>query len=608
MRGWRVLGVACLAAVSAGGCAGSERPRSVIVITMDTTRADHLGPYGYSSARTPTLDGLAERGTVYERAYATAPETLPSHASIFTGLYPPSHDVRLNLNYRLPDDATTLAEVLRGRGWKTFAVCASTVLDARFGLDQGFDVYDGPDIAVAGDGDGEEEWRAEQVTAKALAHMRGREEAPFFLWVHYYDPHSPYAPPAPFSAPTGAVPESPELYDLEIANMDYWMGALLDGLDERGALKDTLIVVVGDHGESLGEHGETYHTLFIYDATIHVPLIVAGPGVPEGRRVAETVSTVDLFSTILAFLNVEPPPTSSHRLPGLAVGTAAADEQRAVYSESMSPSVRFGWGALESVRTENWLYIRAPKPELYRLDGSDAGQIANLISEHKETAHELDSLLSEMMAAMPLPEHEHRADRIVTEKEERALAALGYAAPGGEAARHASAADPKDLVEVAEAFELALLAGRTGKPRVAVDLLGWAVKADPENFTLLVEYGRALYRTRQYVDASDAFSKARGLGNPAWQVFVDAAAADEGLGRTAPAEAAMDQALQRSPRPADAWNRMGRLRIQRGAWDDAKLAYRKVLELDPGDLVAPRALDWLASYNPAGAGGTGHHR
>ena len=376
-------------------------------------------------------------------------------------------------------------------------------------------------------------------------------------------------------------------------------------LDERGALKDTLIVAVGDHGESLGEHGETYHGLFVYDATIRVPLLVAGPGIPAGRRVADLVSTVDLFSTILAFFKIEPPPTSSRVLPGLAIGPAAMEKRRAVYSDSMSPSVRFGWGALESIRTEDWLYIRAPKRELYGMDGSDPGQKVNLANARKDTARELDSLLTETLGAMPASGSGRQADRVVTENEERALAALGYVARGTEMAPRSSAADPKDLVEVAEAFELALLAVRTGRPAVAADLLDWAVKADPENFTILVEYGRAQYRVRRYAAASDAFSKARGLGNPAWQVFVDAAAANEALRRTASANAAMSEALERSPRPADAWSRLGQLRLQRGAREEAELAFRKVLELDPDDRVAPRALEWLAGSAGDSTGGGG---
>jgi arylsulfatase A-like enzyme/cytochrome c-type biogenesis protein CcmH/NrfG len=599
---WTVLGFACFVGALAGGCARVEKPRSLIVITLDTTRADRLGAYGHPEAQTPNLDRLAARGTLYERAYATVPETLPSHASIFTGLYPPSHGVRLNLNYHLPDEAVTLAELLGGRGLRTTAVCAADVLDRRFGLAQGFQIYDAPEIPIAGGDDGE--WSAEEITTKALAHMRGWEEQPYFLWAHYYDPHAPFEPLPPFAAPEGAEPESPELYDLEIAFADHWIGVLLDRLDARGGLDDTLIVVVGDHGESLGEHGESYHMLFVYDATIHVPLIVAGPGAPAGRRVADVVSTVEVFSTILASFGVDPPPSSSRMLPGLELGPAAAPQKLLAYSDSMTPPLRFGWSSLEALRTEDWLYIRAPDEELYRLDGSDPGQEINLFRAEPETASELRALLQETVREMPVTGFGDRTGRVATDEEVRALAALGYVAGDENEPPEVAGADPKDLVEVAEAYQLARLARRKGRLDVALDLLDWAATVDPGNMAVVVDLGRTLYRAGRHAAAVDAFSRVRGVvRSVSWLVLVDAAAAHEALGQTAAADAAFADALEECPRPAEAWNRLGRLRVLRGDREEAERAFRTVLELYPEDAFAPRALERLARRAEDAAGG-----
>ena len=562
----------------------------MILITLDTTRADHLGPYGYPSAKTPTLDRLAAEGTLYARAYSPAPETLPAHTSMMTGLYPPSHGVRLNLNFRLPAAAVTLAESLQERGFRTAAVAASGVLDARYGLDQGFEIYESPPLQTE-----TPEWSAEEITTRALSATEGFGQERFFLWAHYYDPHSPFEPRAPFEAPEGATPESTELYDLEIGYMDLWIGKLLEGLESRGQLDATAVVVAGDHGESLGEHGETYHTLFVYEATQHVPLIIRAPGLPAGKSVDNLVASVDLFATVLALAGMEPPPgTSSQLLPGLGLEARAAPPRREAYSESMAPPLRFGWAGLQAVRARNWLYIRAPTEELYDLTADPAQQI-NLAYTDKELLGNMRGLLQSALDEMPATVWEERAAPKMGENELRALEALGYLG----ASRRASSdvplegSDPKDMVEVAEAYQLAKLARRLNRPETAEELLRFVVAADPENFGGWQLYGQVLFNLGRLDESASALERALSLRPSDWQVLLLLAATERDLGAAGAAEWHLQEALRFSPFPAEVWRGLARLRIALRDWEGAAEAYGKVLEHEPQDERAAWALQKL---------------
>jgi len=297
MRSTQGLGFLLAGLLALSACQADPRP-NVLLITLDTTRADHLGAMGDTAARTPTLDALAARGALFERAYASTPRTLPSHTTILTGLEIDQHRVRDNGQFFARDAGETLAERLGARGYATAAFVAAAVLDSVFGLDRGFDIYD-DDIP----------WdqrplnrtvpqrRGEVVVDHARAWLEQRPRGPFFLWVHLYDPHSPRDPPAPFAAM-----EDP--YAAEIAYADAQVARLLDAVERATAGQDTLIVVIGDHGESLGEHDEPTHGITAYDSTLHVPLIAVGPGFPPGERTARFVQSVDVTPTILAAIRL----------------------------------------------------------------------------------------------------------------------------------------------------------------------------------------------------------------------------------------------------------------------------------------------------------------
>ena len=462
---------------------GVEKP-NVLLVTLDTTRADHLACYGYTGASTPNLDAAAGRGVLFEQAATAAPLTLPSHSTIMTGMYPTFHGVRVNGNTALGDDQTTLAEVLSARGYATGAFIAAFVLDGRWGLKQGFDHYDDKfnlqkykhlDL-------GEVQRPGNEVVDAALAWLDGEKSKPFFAWVHLYDPHIPYAPPEPYaSAYARRGPYG--LYDGEIAFMDEQIGRLTDWLARNGLDKSTVVVFVGDHGESLGNHGEGTHGYFIYDYAMHVPFLVATPfDALRGKRVPAQVSTADVFPTILDLVGAAPQAKVQGRsLVGLMFDPGRKDNVPA-YGEAMASNVQFGWSALHALRTPRYKYIDAPRAELYDLV-RDAGEQENVLAKSPDVARrmkaELDRLMTETSRNAPAPQ----AADLDKETMER-LSALGYVgAPVS--SRKASAAsgplaDPKDKLKVFMAVTRAgelILAERYAE---AVTPLEAALREEPE--------------------------------------------------------------------------------------------------------------------------------
>jgi arylsulfatase A-like enzyme len=307
-------------ALAAVSCARALPPRHVILISIDTLRADHLGCYGYTGARTPNIDALAAEGALFENAATAAPLTLPAHSSIFTGRTPLRHGIVDNFGFRLPDGETTLAEKLNAHGFATGGFAGAFVLDSRFGVAQGFETYvdrfETPSESATGLGGHERS--ADQVLPPALEWMAGQGERPFFAFVHFFDPHAPYDPPSAFLEAPGS---DAARYDAEIAFVDSQVGKLVAFLKERGLYGDSLIVLLADHGESLGEHGESTHGLFVYDATIRVPLLVRGRGIVPGTRIGAQVRTIDVMPTVLELLGLTPGPEVEGRsLEPLLVG------------------------------------------------------------------------------------------------------------------------------------------------------------------------------------------------------------------------------------------------------------------------------------------------
>ena len=396
-------------------------PLNVLLITLDTTRADRFGCYGYEPAQTPTLDRLAREGILFERAATAAPLTLPAHATLLTGKYPPEHGLHYNGQNSLGTEIPLLTEILGNRGYRTGAFIGAMVLRAKFGLARGFQVYD-DDIRGAEPTTGHHDRMrtGETVVSSALAWLQRQPTSkPFFCWVHLYDPHHPYLPHEDLFG-TKFIDRP---YDGEMAYIDQQVERLVSDLQARGLTERTLVIIVGDHGESLGEHGESTHAYMLYESTMRVPLIATAPRlISPGTRVTGPVSLVDVYPTILDCLQVPlPQPTLGRSLVpafrghDLAPGTC--------YGETDQPFGEFHFAPLKSLTTERWKFVRTPQIELYDLQ-ADRAELKNLAAQHPAEVHDLDAQLSEL---------EQRMNRgtapatQLTAKEQRALESLGYA-------------------------------------------------------------------------------------------------------------------------------------------------------------------------------------
>lgn len=548
-----ILRIACVACALSGllACAPpAPRPQRILLVTIDTLRADRVGAYGFKGAHTPTLDALAKDGVRFDTAISPVPLTLPAHATLMTGLDPDQHGVRHNAVFALEPAIPTLAERLRASGFGTAAFVGAFVLDQRFGLARGFDVYDDR-IGERRSGDavvGFAERPAGEVVDAFLAWLPTAPDR-FFAWVHVYDPHSSYDPPAGFSL---GFPG--RLYDGEIAYVDAQLARLLDALGKRFDPAGTLVVVTADHGESLGEHGEPTHSYSLYEGTQRIPLIWSGPGFRGGATVPDVVRLADIAPTLLASVGAEPFVAASGRdLHDVVRGGARAEP---AYSETLATHFDYGWSALFAVRDGRWRYVQAPEPELYDLQ-ADPRELRNLAAEQPDVARERAAwIAARRAAARPLGESaELSAD------ERARLQALGYVA-GAADVRDADlgGADPKQRLAVLQALDRAESFGAKGR---------WA-----EAYAQLasLEEDGAMFRSIRASFAANA-----GL-------------LDEG-------ERDIRAALAREPERADYLNVLALVHEKRGDDVGAIEIYRRLLEIDPNDATASVALGRIAESN-----------
>lgn len=437
----RTLLILAAVVVAAGAAvrAGRQLPKAtgapvnVVLITLDTTRADRLSPYGFMDAPMPALERLAREGVVFDQAMSVAPLTLPAHTSLFTGLLPPRHGVRDNADPPLGAMIPTLAELLRARGVRTGAFVGSTVLDADRGLARGFDRYGG----VETDGPvPTPQRRADAVATDAIGWLDSVAGSPFFLWAHFYDPHRPYDAPEPYRS-TGADP-----YIAEIVFADAQIARLLSAFERLGTLEQTVIIVVADHGESLGDHGERDHGIFLYDSVMRVPLIIRVPGARPGR-VADVVRITDLMPTMLELSGAPAAASDGVSLAGVLNGTRRYADLES-YSESLYPQ-RFGWSPLRALRAGRFKFIEAPRPELYDLE-RDPFEQRNIHGDRPTVAAAMRRRLASMSA---FDGGGTGADsrRSVTPDVQQRLAALGYIGTAPiPASASATYPDPKDCL------------------------------------------------------------------------------------------------------------------------------------------------------------------
>ena len=538
---------------------------NVVLVTVDTLRADRLGP-----VLTPAMDALARRGVWFANARSTAPLTLPAHASIMTGLLPPGHGVRLNGVHRLREGMPTLGRVLQSAGYRTGAFVGAYVLDSRFGLDQGFDVYD-DEIPKSGNATGllEADRRGDVVAARAIAWLRSLPDdgRPYFLWMHLYDPHAPYTPPAEWLARANG-----QAYDGEVAFADAQIGAVLDALPDGGRRARTLIVVVGDHGESLGEHGEASHGLLLYEAALRVPLVVAAKGLPVATR-HEPVSLVDIFPTVLGMLGLRAPAPHDGRDLFATGGRTASSE---VYAETNYPETA-GCSPLRALVDRRWKYIGGPAhPELYDL-AQDPEERHDVAGGHAPIVSAMGSRADAVAARAATSVEAARSAEVV----ER-LRALGYVAGASSPGRAGDAApSPVTIVREWSRFQDALGDLHRGEAGRAAGTMAALVQERPDAPVFQATYARALGEARRTADALAAYRAALRRWPQDTMLLHGLAVASRNAGLVDQAMRAEQAVLALDPTDATAHNGMGLLFAGAGLFKEAGAAFERAVALDP---------------------------
>jgi arylsulfatase A-like enzyme/Tfp pilus assembly protein PilF len=488
---WRILG------------RHSAHP-NLLLVTIDTLRADRLGSYGYAQASTPVLDRLARRGARFESALTSVPLTGPAHSTILTGLYPPVHGVRDNVVFVLDPRHQTLATLLKKRGYRTGAFVSAYPVAGAFGFRQGFDDFSEGFHESQNPGTGGAERPANEAVDAALAWLGKDEPGPFFAWLHLYDPHSPYRPPAPYDARFKDRP-----YDGEIAFADAQLGRVLEWLRASGHDEDTVIAMVADHGESLGEHNEATHAILIYQATLRVPFLLAGPGVPAGTVVTSRVGTVDLLPTVLGLLGFDAPPG----LPGLDLRVALKGGRlppQPLYAESLFGRLNCRWSSLRAWVQADWKLIDGSEPELYNLS-EDPSESRNLAADDAERVRHLQNALHAAVRQMTPGGDHARANPISPEQEER-LRSLGYTSGSGGAGAldQPGLPDPRKLVHLYEQIQQASPARGAAAER-AVEQMMEITRVDPGNPYAQYALGNLAYRSGRLKLADAAYARALDL-------------------------------------------------------------------------------------------------
>ena len=496
--------ILCFLVLMPALAAAAQDPPNVILITLDTVRADRMGFLGAKLGLTPQLDTLAGQSVVFEHAYSQAPITPVSHATILTGTYPQYHGIR-NFGDRLPPSVPFLPEILHAQGYHTGAFVGSIILDPKngfaSGFERGFDVYNaGFHRQKTGERREASMQRRGEVTLGYVLEWLGQQKGgPFFVWFHLWDAHDPYNPPEPFRSRFLNAP-----YNGGIAYVDSIVGKLLDYLRNHGLYDNALIAVAADHGESLGDHGELTHSIFLYDSTIHVPLLLKLPGNRfAGQRVKVTASLVDLAPTVLEGLRQTPPPTMQGRSLLPLIGNPHPENRPSLATGDHSER-SFGWSALVSLRVDNQLYVRAPKPELYDV-ASDLDEKTNLYQTSRAAvvrlAIQLDSFVKRIGEGAPQALQDG-----LDEKSREKLSALGYVA--SRKAAPPSRIDPKDRIDVANDMHDASLAIEEGKEASVIPLLLRVVAKDPQVQAAQYYLGIAYSRNGKFAMAIPPLRKA----------------------------------------------------------------------------------------------------
>ena len=569
--------------------------RTSCSITLDTTRADYIGCYGNRRARTPVLDRLAAEGARFDQASSQAPITFTAHTSLLTALYPFEHGGRNNGDFYLAERFETLATRLKAAGYRTAAFVSAFVLDRRYGLARGFDVYDDRMDAGAAPGviDIDAERRGDRTVAALSAWLDAQagQASPFFAWLHLYDPHTPYTPPEPFARAFADAP-----YAGEIAFADSLIGSVLEHLGRLGVGDRTLVVVVGDHGESLGDHGEETHGMFVYESALRVPLVMWKPGlVPAGVVVREPVRLTDVAPTILDLLGAPALPSKS----GRTLARAMAGERAippAVYAETLAPELQMNWAPLRSLRDERWKLIEAPTPELYDLQ-EDPGERNNRATAQPQTVRALTDALARVAGA-----EQGAMSRTEVDAETRnRLAALGYIGAGSGTpvgGNLAARRDPKDYIRVFNQLTEATRLTRERRYGEALPILREAIARDPQNAFAHQALGNAYAGMDQPAKAIAEYRAYLNLVPPVAYVHHLVAICYLKLGQQGKALDEAAAALAIDPKFADARILRGSVLESQGRLEEAIAEFRAAVDGDPEKVLI--RLDLAKTLTEAG--------
>jgi arylsulfatase A-like enzyme/Tfp pilus assembly protein PilF len=595
VRGALSLPQVLVAAVAAGIAVvlSAQAPRAnLLLVTLDTVRADHLGSYGDKQASTPVLDRLAREGVRFADATSHAPITGPAHAGLLTGVYPARFGIRDNAANPLPPDAGTLAESLKAAGYRTGAFIGAFILDRAYGFDQGFDHFDSRFDRF----DSRTKLGAERPAAavvepavKWLGQLPSTQ--PFFAWIHLFDAHAPYTPPAPFNKTFRDRP-----YDGEIAAVDRAIGAVIAALESRGLLDRTLVVAIGDHGESLGEHGEDDHGVFLYDSVLRIPWVMRLPARERsGTVVQEQVRAIDLMPTLLELLNVVVP----QRLDGESLAAVVRGRTRRdpppAYAETYYPKLHFGWSELRSVRVGDWKFVDAPRPELYALR-TDAAESTNVAGNQGGLASRLNAELAGIAAGWnAAPERQAPAPDRETLERLRSLGYVGFAASSTSAGR---GADPKDMVSRLRGFRQ-LLTGATqdlkeGRPAAAADKLRQALAINDRAYDVHIALGDVYMESRQHEQALGEYEAAALLNPGSADPLLAASSALLAQGKTELATRKIAEAERIEPLSPEIPFAKGRMSEQAGRDAEALAHYGRAVAANPSDSRARARLANMA--------------
>lgn len=566
---------------------------NLIVVTLDTTRADRIGCYGATGVETPRLDALAARGVRFENAVSPMPLTLPAHCTLFTGLLPGAHGVRDNGGYKLAPEHVTLAEVLKDRGLATGGFVSAFVLDHRWGIAQGFDRYfDDFDLKQQEKlSMGEIQRPGNETLDKALAWIREVHDKRFFAWIHFYDPHAPYDPPEPYKTRYAAHP-----YDGEIAWTDELVGRLADALEKLDLSKKTIVAILADHGESLGEHGEHGHGYFVYEQVTHIPFLLVTPySGTRGLVVRSVVKSIDVAPTLLDLLGFAGalPGTGRSALPAISGGGDALGDG---YSETYYARFHYGWSELRAVRTKRWHFIEAPKEELYDLD-ADPGERTNLASSELGVVERMrESLASferdsiaKLAAVSPVEEDEETL---------RKLASLGYV--GGTAVDTKTSwrdlPDPKDRLPVYDEMNHVRDLMKDAREDEAIPILEGILAEAPEVIDAYYTLGNCYYKKRDFPRAAQYYRTTLDKRPDHDYAMIGLADTLVAQGKPDDAIAGYEHFLKADPANAQILYRLAQVQLDAGREADAAANFTKTLTAEPKTARAEVGLGVVAFH------------